>query len=189
MRGEERDKKRERETKDEKRRTYDTEYEAEKEKKSFKTKRRKIAQERGRMTRRATHDAKREPINPSLPIPLLPSLLRRRRSISRVERAVRRALWVPKVRRRPTLSLLLRLSRPASLCLCSGTLREPARAGTIEPARLRGRAPAALRPPRATRTDATDVLRACALRIRLEGGLGRRRCAARSEALLVLVRV
>ena len=90
--------------------------------------------------------------------------------------------------RRPTLSLLS-LSRTASLCLCPRDLREPASAAAIEPARLRRGPTAALRASGTTRTDASDVLRARTLGIRLEGGLGRRGRSARSEALLVLVRV
>ena len=94
------------------------------------------------------------------------------------------------MRRGPSLSLLCLSWTAASLSLSTRTLREPSRACAIEPTCLRGRATAALWATRTARTDAADVLRACAtLYVRLEGGLGRRGCAARTEALLVLVRV
>jgi hypothetical protein len=123
----------------------------------------------------------------SLPIPLLPSLLRRRRSIRRVKRAVRRALRVPKVRRRSALSLL-RLSGPPTLRLRTRALCEPTRARTIKRARLRRGTTTSLGASRSARPNSANILRARAtLRIRLERRLRRRGCSARAEALLVLV--
>ena len=118
-------------------------------------------------------------------VPILSSLLRRSGPISRVKRPLRCGLRVPEVALRPTLSLLT-LSGSTRLRLCARTLREPSRATAIERARLSRGSPATLW---ASRRNATDVLGAAALGVRLERRFGRRVGPPRAKTLLVLVLV
>ena len=103
-------------------------------------------------------------------LPVLSTLLRRGRAISRVKCALRRGLRVPQVALRPPLSLLS-LSCSASLCLRPGALRESACASTVEPARLRGGASTALRASRTASAHTTDVFSAGSLGIRFKCSL------------------
>ena len=122
----------------------------------------------------------------SLPV-LLPSLLRRGGPI-RVKCTFRCSLGVPQMPLRPPLSLLS-VRRSRRLGLRAGTLRKPAGARTIEPARLCGGASAALWASRsscATCTHTAHVLCASTLGVGLERRLRRCGGSSRAKSLLVL---